>query len=60
MEVGYRVNPSVPAEYLNTLFTASWDEHSWIDFDSILCRSLGFVCTYREERLIGFVNPACD
>ena len=60
MEVGYRVNPSVPAEDLNTLFTAAWDEHSWIDFDSILCRSLGFVCTYREERLIGFVNPACD
>ena len=32
----YRVNPSVAAEDLNSLFTAAWAEHSWLDFDSEL------------------------
>jgi ribosomal protein S18 acetylase RimI-like enzyme len=60
MDVVYRISPPVTAEDLNALFAAAWDEHFWIDFDSILCRSLAFVCAYLEERLIGFVNLAWD
>ena len=58
--IAYRVNPSVASEDLNSLFTAAWAEHSWLDFDSVLRHSLAFVCAYHEERLVGFINLAWD
>ncbi len=59
-DVIYRINPSVTNDELNALFAAAWLEHSWHDFHSILNRSLAFVCAYRAERLVGFVNLAWD
>jgi GNAT superfamily N-acetyltransferase len=58
--IAYRVSPSVASEDLNSLFTAAWAEHSWLDFDSVLRHSLAFVCAYHEERLVGFINLAWD
>lgn len=58
--VVYLVSPAVGNDELNALFAASWDEHSWTDFDAVLNRSLAFICAYRAGRLIGFVNLVWD
>ena len=56
----YRVNASPANEELNVLFNAAWPEHTWRDFQPVLSRSLAFVCSYHEEKLVGFVNLAWD
>jgi GNAT superfamily N-acetyltransferase len=59
--VEYRVNPPVTNEELNALFTDStWPDHHWWDFVPVLQKSLGYVCAYQDNRLIGFVNVAWD
>jgi GNAT superfamily N-acetyltransferase len=50
----------VTNEDLNALFAASWPEHPWCDFHSILSHSLAYVCAYQGERLVGYVNLAWD
>ena len=59
-ELVYRVNPPLTNDELNALHGASWQDHAWHDFEPVLNRSLAFVCAYRENRLIGFVNLAWD
>ena len=56
----YLVSPSPTNDELNTLFDGVWQGHTWRDFRPVLNRSLAFVCAYRENRLIGFVNLAWD
>ena len=56
----YLVNPPVTSRQLNDLFAASWDGHEWSDFEMVLGRSLGYVCAYLGNELIGFVNLAWD
>ena len=58
--ITYHVNPDVGNEELNALFAASWPEHRWSDSQSVLQRSLTFVCAYHNNELIGFVNVAWD
>jgi GNAT superfamily N-acetyltransferase len=56
----YRLSPAVGNDELNVLFSASWPQHSWRDFQPVLNRSLTYICAYEGERLVGFVNLAWD
>jgi GNAT superfamily N-acetyltransferase len=58
--VAYRVDPPVTSWELDGLFAASWCRHEPRDWKSVLNRSLVYVCAYREESLVGFVNVAWD
>lgn len=58
--VEYIVDPPVQSERLNELFSATWPEHAHRDFAPVLSRSLGYVCAFSGELLIGFVNIAWD
>jgi ribosomal protein S18 acetylase RimI-like enzyme len=58
--ITYLVDASITNHQLNQLFAASWDEHEWSDFEAVLSRSLGYVCAYLGDELIGFVNLAWD
>lgn len=60
LEVAYRVRPAVANEALNALFAAAWEGHTASDFTPVLTRSLTYVCAYRDESLVGFVNVAWD
>lgn len=59
-EIVYRVSPEIENDELNALFSASWQNHSPMDFRPVLERSLDFVCAYHSESLIGFVKLAWD
>jgi hypothetical protein len=54
--ITYLVDASITNHQLNQLFAASWDEHEWSDFEAVLSRSLGYMCAYLGDELIGFVN----
>ena len=58
--IAYHVSPSLTNEELNVLFADAWPNHVWRDFQSVLSRSLAFVCAYQDNRLISFVNLAWD
>jgi ribosomal protein S18 acetylase RimI-like enzyme len=58
--ITYFVDASITNHQLNRLFAASWDAHQWCDFEAVLSRSLGYVCAYLGDELIGFVNLAWD
>lgn len=45
---------------LNGLFVSAWGAASERDFASVLAHSLGHVCAYDGEVLVGFVNLAWD
>ena len=46
---------------LNALNDASWEhEHSEQDYTAILERSLGHICAFEGEEMVGFVNIAWD
>jgi GNAT superfamily N-acetyltransferase len=59
-DVKYRINLRVTNEELNALFADAWPDHEIHDFAPILDRSLGYVCAYQGNRLVGFVNVAWD
>lgn len=60
-QVEYRISPPVTNEELNELFADStWPNHEWWDFVPTLQKSLGYVCAYQGDRLVGFVNVAWD
>jgi GNAT superfamily N-acetyltransferase len=59
-DLQYLVNSPMTNRQLNDLFAASWEGHQWRDFEPVLRRSLGYVCAYRADELIGFVNLAWD
>ena len=62
--IEYRVRPPLTNQALNALFSLGWP--SWqtapdtSDWQSVLTRSLTFVCAYDDDRLIGFANVAWD
>jgi GNAT superfamily N-acetyltransferase len=60
VSIQYRVSPAVSNKDLNAIFAAAWPNHTWHDFEPILCRSLAYICAYADETLIGFVNLAWD
>jgi ribosomal protein S18 acetylase RimI-like enzyme len=59
-DLQYLVNSPVTSRQLNDLFASSWDEHQWRDFEPVLRRSLGYICAWRGDELIGFLNLAWD
>lgn len=59
-EIRYVASPAVSDEALNGLFRAAWPEHRERGFQEILFRSLGWVCAFEGDRLVGFVNLAWD
>jgi len=50
----------VTNEALNALFADAWPDHQSRDFRPVLDRSLGYICAYQTEQLVGFVNVAWD
>ena len=59
-EIVYRINPEVTNDDLNALYSASWRNHSAMDFQPILKQNLLYVCAYHLNRLIGFIRLAWD
>jgi len=61
MQTEYRLNCTVTDEELQSLFADAWPEKGPVsDYSRILCRSLGYVCAYRQDALVGFANVAWD
>ncbi len=61
MRIDYKLNPVVTNEELETLFSNAWpDKRPTRDYASILSRSLGYVCAYLRDELVGFANVAWD
>lgn len=56
----YRVGAKVSDEELNRLFRSAWKDHADREFARVLEQSLGYVCAYKDDRLVGFVNVAWD
>jgi GNAT superfamily N-acetyltransferase len=59
-DLQYLINVPVTTRQLNDLFAVSWEGHQWRDFEPVLGRSLGYICAWRADELIGFVNLAWD
>lgn len=59
-DVVYRDNPPVSDAELNALFAAAWPSHTDRGFQQVLRRSLGYVCAYVGDHLVGYVNVAWD
>lgn len=59
-QVEYRINPPVTNQDLNALFANAWPNHNTGDFTPTLKKSLGYICAYQGDRLVGFVNVAWD
>ncbi len=60
VDIEYKLSPPIPNAELNGLFAAAWPNHTASDFQPILQRSLAYVCAYRDQALVGFVNLAWD
>lgn len=58
--IRYEVSPPVSDDELNRLFETAWENYRPHPFDSILSRSLAYVCAYADQQLVGFVNVAWD
>lgn len=56
----YETSPPVSSAALNALFATAWPHHKPRDFDPVLAQSLGYICAYDADRLVGFVNVAWD
>lgn len=59
-DIEYRIRQPVASSSINRLREAAWPEVGAQDWDAVLARSLGWVCAYDRERLVGFVNVAWD
>jgi GNAT superfamily N-acetyltransferase len=59
-DVIYCVSPTLNPDETNGLFAAAWGDHERRDFGPILRRSLVYICAFREQSLVGFVNVAWD
>ena len=59
--VVYRRDTTISNEQLRSLFADAWPEKRVdCDYSIVLARSLGYVCAYLEEALVGFVYVAWD
>lgn len=60
MPVIFVRNPAVGNAELNTLRVSAWEGPQTTDWGPILARSLGWVCAFDHDALVGFVNLAWD
>jgi GNAT superfamily N-acetyltransferase len=59
--IEYRLNSGVTNKELETLFADAWPETGkGRDYAPVLSRSLGYVCAYLQDVLVGFANVAWD
>jgi ribosomal protein S18 acetylase RimI-like enzyme len=58
--IEYRRSPRVSNEKLNELFEAAWENHTHFEFLPVLAKSLGYVCAFHMQKLVGFVFMATD
>lgn len=58
-ELRFLISSEVSNDALNELFASAWKGHRYTDF-SYLAASLGYVCCYLGDELVGFVNLAWD
>lgn len=59
--IQYRISPVITDMELNALIAEAWDgPHRFRDYAPVLARSLGYVCAYLDDQLVGFVNIAWD
>ena len=57
----YRQDCRVSSEQLRLLFEDAWPEKGTdYDYSVVLSRSLGYICAYLKEALVGFVYIAWD
>lgn len=59
-EIAYRVSPPVTDDELNELFSSAWPGRAASQFQTVLGRSLAYICAFDSGRLVGFVNLAWD
>ncbi len=60
-EIHYLLNAPVPNAALNALFAQSWPgPHTDWDFAPTHARSMGYVCAFDGDDLVGYVNLAWD
>ena len=45
---------------LNRLFSVSWPDHRSTEFQEVLRCSMAYICAYRGDELVGYVNAAWD
>ena len=61
IHVEYSVSPAVSNDELNALFTDAWRiTQINRDYSTVLTQSLGYICAYLGDQLVGFVNVAGD
>lgn len=53
-------NPAITSEAVNALRATAWSGTQRADWDPVLARSLGWICAFDGDVLIGFVNIAWD
>jgi GNAT superfamily N-acetyltransferase len=58
--IDYRIDFKPGNETLNALFADSWERYSPRDYSFILSMSLGHICAFSDDELIGFVYLAWD
>ncbi|WEJ58985.1 GNAT family N-acetyltransferase [Devosia sp. FJ2-5-3] len=56
----YRIDPFPTDPTLDELWRRAWNAPLGRSYQGILSRSLGHLCAYEAERLVGFVNIAWD
>jgi len=61
VSVEYRLNPDLTNEQLRTFFSDAWPTGEYTeDFAPILAQSLGYICAFLRQELVGFVNVVWD
>ncbi len=60
LAIDYRKSPKISNEKLNELYSAAWEKHTFFDFPPVLERSLGYICAFHMQKLVGFVYLAWD
>ncbi len=57
-EFTFLTSPRIADSELNKLFSSAWDTHTDTDFSYLDTNSLGYICVYDADLLIGFINVA--
>ncbi|WP_196260622.1 GNAT family N-acetyltransferase [Pelagibacterium limicola] len=60
MTVAFRADPFPTNAELDALWRCAWGAPPSSGMENVLKRSLGHICAYADDRLVGFVNVAWD
>ena len=56
--IRYLIAPLVKEDALLELFASTWPNYQPAPFAPMLAHSLTYICAYRQDNLVGFVNVA--